>query len=189
MIDSFLETLYDVLFHPGTAMRNIAAGKMVCGAAVVFLASIFIPAWTVYLALKAAGMGKMAGIAIVAHSGGCLTVWILGAALFNLIAEFVGGKGNALGLFAAMGFAHLPRIFIVPIFVLTALATDGFAKVLILVFGITIAFWVLALDVEAIKGAHSLSTARAVLVILIPIVIVILAALAAILMLGISMFH
>lgn len=189
MAERFLEFLYDVLLHPGTAMRTIAAQKMVCEAVVVFSVSLFIPAWMVYLVLKALGLGKMAGIAVAVQSAGCLVFWILGAALFSLCAEFMGGKGTALGLLSSMGFAYLPRIFIAPLFVVAVLATGGLAKVFMTLSGVAIFFWVLILDIEALKGAYALSTARAIVAMLIPFAILFLTVLIGILVISISMIH
>ena len=51
----FLEILYDVLFQPVAAMRQIAARRLVGQALAAFLISVLIPAGAAYFALKAAG--------------------------------------------------------------------------------------------------------------------------------------
>jgi hypothetical protein len=54
-------------------------------------------------------------------------MWFVGAAVLQLIAEFFGGRGSGLGLFAAIGFAHLPLIFMVPLAVAAMLLPSGAA--------------------------------------------------------------
>lgn len=188
MEEGFLETVYDVLFHPGTAMRNIAAQKMAGWAVVVFVISLLVPAWTIYLVLKAAGLGKMAGITIVLQSGGHIVLWLLGTALFHLSAECLGGRGTALGLLSTMGFAHLPRLFLVPLFVLAFLATGGMPKFLLAMFSVIIAVWVLALDIQAIRGTYELSALRAFAVMLVPFFLMFIVAILVVFAIGLSIY-
>lgn len=171
-MERFTETVYDVLFHPATALRQIAAEKQLAGAAAVFCVSLLLPAWTVYLLLVTSGLGKVAGIVLIAQIGCSLLLWILGTAFYQLAAEFMGGTGTALGLFAAMGFAQLPRVFIVPMMVLAALLSGVGAKVLTLIWGLAIGLWVLVLQVKAIQAAHHLSLSRAMLVFFSPLAVI-----------------
>lgn len=165
---SFFETLYDVLFQPRTAMRQIAADKQLGQALAVVLLSVIIPVWAVYFGLKTAGMQHAFGVFVILQLVGSVAAWIMGAALWHLIAEMAGGKGTAVGLLAALGFAHLPRIFIVPLWVVAALMPAGGRPLVMGMTGLIIAGWVLYLDVAALKEAHELSTAKALLVLLAP---------------------
>ncbi|SDF16286.1 Yip1 family protein [Sporolituus thermophilus] len=163
-----LETLYDVLFHPTAAMRRVASEKRVGQAVLVFLVSVLLPVWGLYFGLKAAGMPQTISVVVLFQLLGSLLLWVIGAGLLHLIAEFFGGRGSALGLFAALGFAQFPRIFIVPLWVLAALLPDGARPLAMAASALFILFWILALHVVAIKGAHALGGAKAALVLAIP---------------------
>lgn len=177
-MEQFLENVYDVIFQPSVAMRRIAAQKPVGQAVVAFALSVLIPAGAVYLAFETANIGKLLPVIVLVLTLGGLFAWFSGAAVLSMIAEFFGGHGTAKGLFVAMGFAHIPRILAVPFFVLEKLFPGGiFAMAADLAFLVTF-FWMLVLDVIAIKEAHGLGGARAVLVLITPLVVLILALLA-----------
>lgn len=165
---ALFETLYDVLFQPRTAMRQIAADRKLGQALAVVLLSVIIPVWAVYFGLKTAGMQHAFGVLVILQLVGSVAVWIMGAGLWHLIAEMAGGKGTAVGLLSALGFAHLPRIFIVPLWVAAALMPTGGRPFIMGLTGLIIAGWVLYLDVTALKEAHDLSAAKAILVLLAP---------------------
>lgn len=165
---NFFEALYDVLFQPSTAMRSIAGGKKIGQALVVVLLSSLLPLWAVYFGLKTVGMHQAISVIMALQVLGSLAMWVVGSAVWHLIAELLGGKGTSVGLFTALGFAHLPRIFIVPLWVFAALMPVGIRPLVMTVTGLAIAFWVLYLDVTALRGAHDISGTKAVLVMLVP---------------------
>lgn len=167
-VGRFLETLYDVLFNPVAAMRHIAEEKAIGQALAAFLLSVLLPAVTGYLVLKTTGMAKMLNVMLLAHTLGSLMVWFIGAAVIHLIAECFGGRGTALGLLAAMGFAHVPRILAVPLGMLALAVPGGGTAVLLAVTVLIVVGWTLFLNVAAIKGAHGFGGAKAVLVLLTP---------------------
>lgn len=180
----FLEILYDVLFSPGEAMRQIAARQPVGQAFAAFLLGILIPAGAVYFVLQTIGAAKFAGAMIFVAVMGRLAAWFVGASILHLIAEFYGGQGTALGLFTAIGFAHLPGIFVVPLAVVAMLLPTGAAAIVMAAGGLVLLFWMLALVVIAIRGAHGVGTAKAVLVLLTPLLVLAAAALAVVVFIG-----
>jgi len=169
---SLFEILYDTLFQPAIGMKNIAERKNVGQALVVVLLSILIPIWALYLGLKTADMSTIFNIMIVLKTLGSIVMWIMGAAIWHLIAELFGGQGSAVGLFAALGFAHAPRIFIVPLWALIAVMPTSSTTLLMTIAVLVIMLWSLSLDVVAIKEVHQLSTSKAVLVIITPMLVV-----------------
>lgn len=171
----FLENLYDVIFQPATAMRQIAAGRLAGQGLAAFLVSVLIPAGAAYFVLQAMGLAKVFPLILLLHIVGRLVVWFIGAAVLQLIAELYGGKGTALGLFAAIGFAHLPWIFAVPLWVLAILLPAGLAVMTFAVSIVIVISWMLVLIVLAIKGSSGLSTARAVLVLATPLLTMVVA--------------
>jgi hypothetical protein len=186
-MSNLYETLYDVLFQPRKAMREIAVDRKVGQAVLVFLVSVLIPVWALYFGLKAAGIPKVVHIIIAVQLLGSLVMWVAGTALWHLIAEFFGGRGTAVGLFTALGFAHIPRILLVPLWVLAALLPVGVRPLIMAVTGLGVMLWTLALDVEAIRGAHDISGAKAVLVLLTPVVAAALAVAVLVAFVGASM--
>jgi hypothetical protein len=180
----FLELLYDVLFSPAAAMRQIAVRRPVGQAVAAFLLSIVIPAMAIYFAVQSTVAGKWAGAFFAVGVCLRLIMWFVGSAVLHLIAEFFGGRGSALGLFAAIGFAHVPLIFMVPLAVAAMLLPAGAAPLALATGGLALVLWVLALTVVAIEGVHGLSAAKAVLVLLTPLLALGLAAFAAAVFIG-----
>lgn len=165
----FLETLYDVLFSPAAAMRQIAARRPVGQALAAFFLSVLIPAMAVYFALQAAGFTRFAPAIMLVPVTLRLAAWVVGSSVLSLIAEFFGGRGTAMGLFAAIGFAHLPGIFLVPLAVVAMLLPAGAAGVVFVIGGLAVGFWTLALVAVAVDQAHGLGMVKAVLVLLTPL--------------------
>jgi hypothetical protein len=183
-VGPFLELLYDVIFSPAAAMRQIAARRPVGQALAAFFLSVLIPAGAIYFVLQTVGAGKFAGTAIFIAVTARLVAWFVGSAVLQLIAELYGGRGTALGLFTAIGFAHLPGIFVVPLAVVAMLLPAGAAVIVLAVGSLLLLFWALALVVIAIGGAHGLGLAKAVLVLLTPLLVLAAAAVAAAVFVG-----
>ena len=165
---NLLEILYDVLFEPAIGMKNIAERKNVGQALIVFSLSVLLPILALYFGLKANGMSSMISVMIVFKILGSIVLWIFGAAIWHLIAEFFGGQGTAVGLFTALGFAHAPRIFIVPLWAIIAVMPASSKPLLMTISVLLIMLWSLSLDVVAIKEVYQLSTSKAVLVVITP---------------------
>jgi len=171
-VGSLFEMLYDILFQPTIGMKKIAEQKNVGQALVVFLLSMLIPIWALYFGIQTTEMSTMIHMMIVLKILGSMLMWIVGAGIWHLIAEFFGGRGTAVGLFAALGFAHAPRIFIVPLWALIAVMPASSKTLLMTIAVLTIMLWSLSLDIVAIKEVHQLSTSKAVLVIVTPILVI-----------------
>lgn len=166
------DILYDVVFQPRVAMRNIAAQKNIGQALLVTLASLLIPIWAFYFEIRDTSMATMMYMMIGVKIVGSIFMWVIGAAVWNLIAELFGGKGSAAGLFAALGFAHIPRMFIIPLWALIAVLPASGKTGLMTLAVLIILCWSLSLDVVAIKEVHQLSTAKTVIVMIMPMLIV-----------------
>jgi len=169
---SLFEILYDILFQPSIGMKNVAERKNVGQSLIAFLLSILIPIWALNLGLKATGMLTMIHMMIILKILGSVVMWIMGAAIWHLVAELFGGRGTAVGLFAALGFAHVPRILIVPLWALITVMPASSKTLLMTIVVLAILLWSLYLDVVAIKEVHQLSTSKAVLVMITPLLVV-----------------
>jgi len=183
-VGEFLETLYDVLFHPAAALRNIAMEKKVGQSLGAFLISILVPAWAVYFGLQSADFPVIAGIVIFVQVIGSMILWFVGAGFFGLLAELFGGHGTAIGLWAGMGFAHFPRVFIVPLIVLSTFLPGTIQPLFLILLGSMIVFWILTLHVLAIREAYFLSTLRAIMVIITPLAAIVVCGIVVALSLG-----
>lgn len=166
------DVLYDVIFEPRLAMKNIGIQKNVGQALLVTLASVVIPLWAFYFEIRDSSMATMMYMMMGFKIIGSIFVWAIGAAIWNLIAELLGGKGSAAGLFAALGFAHIPRMFIIPLWALIAVLPASSKTGLMTVAILIILCWSLFLDVLAIKEVHHISTAKAVIVMIMPMLII-----------------
>lgn len=173
---TILDDIYDVLFHPRTALGRIAAERKVAAALIVFLASVFIPMWAINLGLQAAGSTGSLSLIMVFQAFVSLLAWLAGTAVWHLCAELLGGRGSAVSLLTAFGFAHFPRIFIVPLWVLATLLPDPVVPFFMVLTGLAVALWTLYLEVLAISVVHEISRAKAVLVFLTPLLVLIASA-------------
>ena len=184
---NFLELLYEVMVRPQAAMRIIAAWKPVKQSAAVFIISLVIAALLLRAGLQSAGAEKFGGLIVGCYVLFCLGTWTLGAAVFNLIAEFWGGQANGLGLFAALGFTHWPRIFMAPVWALAVFLPSAARPWIWILGGSLISIWSIVLTVTALRAAHGLTVGRAVLTLLTPLLFLI-ALLLVLLLLGIIAF-
>jgi hypothetical protein len=165
---SFLETVYDVLFNPQEAMRSIAEKKLTRQALAMFIIGMLVPVWTVYAGIRDMSGVPAIGFLFILHSIGSFFFWVISAAVLAFVAELFGGRGTAVGLFAALGFSHLPRVAVMPLWVIASLLPAGFQAVAFGTVGVIIVIWTLSLYVAALRGAHGLSVVKAVLVLMAP---------------------
>ncbi len=166
---SLFDNLYDVLFQPQAGMRNLAEGKNVGQALSVFLISILLPIWALSFALKSTGSSMMIYVMMLIKIAASLIIWFMGAAILHLIAEFFGGRGTGVGLFVTLGFAHIPRIFMVPLWAIIMGMPAGSKTVLLSASVLLVIVWSFYLDIVAIREVYQLSTAKSVLVMITPI--------------------
>lgn len=164
-----LEILYDVLFYPAQAMRQVVDKELTRQGLLVFLLSVLLPSLALWLGLRDSVMGMAASALSMFHIGGSMLLWFTGTAILHLIAEFYGGQGRAKGLFAALGFAQLPRILIIPLWVLAALLPEAIRPLFMGLSAAGVLLWILALHVSALQAAYTFGKAKAVLVLTTPL--------------------
>ena len=163
-----LEILYDVLFQPSAAMSQVSGRRLIGKGFAVFLLSILLPSLAMWLGMRESGLGAAGSAIIILHIAGSLALWIAGTALLHFIAEFYGGRGMVTGLFAALGFAQLPRIFIVPCWIIAALLPDGMRTLIMGLSTAIVLLWVLMLHVKALEATYGFHKIKAVLVLATP---------------------
>lgn len=173
-MNGFMELIYDGLFHPAQAMRKVAEEKLLLQGTLIFLLSVLISSGAVYSGVKAAGYAKHWGLILGASIVGGLALWLIGAAVLHMVAELCGGRGSAAALLSALGLAHLPRVFLAPASLLAMLLPTGPSALVMALTGLAIGLWVLGLEVAAIRAVYRFSTARAILVLFLPLIVTIL---------------
>ncbi|HWR40089.1 MAG TPA: YIP1 family protein [Patescibacteria group bacterium] len=165
---NFVEMLYEVMVRPQATMRVIAAWRPVKQAMAVFFISTTVTALMLHAALSGPGAGNLVMMAVGIHFFFGLITWILGAAVFNLVAEYFGGQANGMGLFATLGFTYWPKVFMAPVWAVAVFLPVGLRPWVWLTGGIAIAAWTILLTVIALRASHGLSAQRAVLTLLTP---------------------
>ncbi|MBP2650781.1 MAG: Yip1 protein [Firmicutes bacterium] len=173
VVESFIETIYDVLFKPMTALSKLAEERPLGQAVVVLLISLIIPALGAYFVFSSAGFEKLRNFILITQTIGYFLLWFLGAAILHLIAEIYGGKGTVIGLLVTTGFANLPHLLAVPFLVGTIFIQSSVMNGLVALVSLVIFCWTLTLNVIALKEVYKISWAKAVLVLITPSMVII----------------
>lgn len=169
----FLDDIYGVLFSPRATFEDLAA-RPPAGMALVLYALILavgglasLPALEKSLTDAGLGsmMGSIAGFLTPIYLVVTVLLWIVGAAVLHLLAEWLGGQGRAADLFTLSAFYRIPELFLAPLTLLTALVWRGLATPISLV----IELWVLVLQVIALRANYRFGTGRAILVLVLPL--------------------
>ena len=101
-----------------------------------------------------------------------IVMMVILTAICHVVALVLGGKGGYWGLFCGFAFAALPGIFAAPLAVIALLPVVG-----ALLFGLGslgIMVWSIVLIILAVRENYLVSTGRAILILLLPIVILFL---------------
>jgi hypothetical protein len=171
MEKGIIEKLVGVLVRPTSTIRSICEQRPVGWAVVVYLivGLITTVAWIDPGMLEELGMPDPGMPAIVvAFSIANIVTLVVGTAIGHLAALVLGGKGSYWGLFCGFGFAALPGIFAAPLAVIGLVPVLGAMLSGLGNFGIGV--WSLVLTILAIRGNYLVSTGRAILILLLPLV-------------------
>lgn len=163
-----LERIYGMLFQPVDTLRDISAQRPLGQTVLVLFAVMVFTTWAGYFTLWSSGIFICAAMLTTIFS------WFVGTAIVHLFAELLGGSGQARGLLAASGFLQLPRIFSMPLLVLTSFLPAAVRPGVMLLGSLAIFCWEILLSVIAIRENYGFSTGRAVLAFAAPYVAVIL---------------
>lgn len=140
-------------------------------AAITLIISL-LPLWAVYFAVEPAG-SRLSGAFLALHIALELIIWFCSSALFHLTASLAGGRGEAVGLFCAFGYVGLPHLYIIPAAALSQSLPAAF-RVLLLAGAISgLTAWTAWLKVLALRECYGLSTAKSLLVFLMPLFVLI----------------
>lgn len=163
-----LELFYTVFFQPGAAFRYLAGTRPCSGSILAFFGVYLFVLLLTKEEIEAVFSFLPGGFALFALRGALLAFggWFLEAAVFNLVAQFLGAAGNGAGLFAALGFSFFPSLwgglgsFFIYFFGLPARIATGIWLFVII--------WIFILTVIAVREAHNFSTSQALLTVFTP---------------------
>lgn len=96
----------------------------------------------------------------------------LAAALFHFTAFLLGGRSTYAGVFSAIAFARLPSVFNAPLVLLSVLLGPA-GSFLVGLGNMGLIVWSMALIVIGIRENYQLTTGRAILVFLLPLLAIV----------------
>lgn len=181
------DLIYGVLFDPGRTFKKAAASpplwqsvfiyaviNLLSGIMGIFIKLRVMPFGTLDLAVPVIQVVK-GMIPLLAIGGFFMQFikWFTYSALLHLIADFLGGKGSARGVFTVYGLAALPTLFLIPVQLLV-IALDPrsiLVNIILIPVSLALAIWGIILLVMGIREVHRLSTGRAIAVVLTPVLV------------------
>jgi len=179
----FLELVYGILFEPGRTLPSVAQRPSftIALALVTVLSLAGVLVWLLtasqtidQLAGSVAGSPFPAAVKPVLAFGAVLVFfmgyikWLGYSALVSLAAELLGGVGRGKDVAAIAGLALLPTILLIPAQLLN-LYLD--ASLLMFICVPVVWVWVAVLLVMGVKESHQLSTGRALLAVISPVIL------------------
>ncbi len=192
----FLELVYGTLFEPDKTMAGVALHPPlmqtllvvtvvgVVGALMGFLTAsqVMVLGLSGTVADKYLPFPAIRSLAMLGAISGLLwgyVKWFGYSAVIHLAADLFGGRGRARGVFAVVGLAGLPFIFMIPFQLLTYwFGPEKFAVgLLVLLAGLGLFLWSVLILVIGLKHVHGFTTGRSVLVIATPFLTVLVLAL------------
>ncbi len=192
----FLELVYGVLFDPDQTMAGVALNPPLVPALLVvtitgiigslmgFLTAsrVMVPGLSSMVAGDYFPLRAVQSLAVLGAVCGLLwsyVKWFGYSAVIHLAADLFGGKGRARGVFAVVGLAGLPFIFMIPVQLLAYwFGTGKFAVgLLVLLAGLGLLIWNVIILVTGLKHVHGFTTGRSVLVIATPFLVFLVLAL------------
>lgn len=172
------ELVYGVLFNPVKTFRSISKNPPLLHGFLIFFGVVILTSLTNTLAplsfsptaeldTTLARTRSLIGIigAIFALIG-----WFVEAGLFQLVAEFFGGKGRAVGVLTVLALAGIPKVLVIPFQVVSYfLAGSFFGRFLVIAASIIVFIWWAVLLVIGLREIQKFSTARSLATLLIPL--------------------
>ncbi|MDT3700103.1 MAG: Yip1 family protein [Thermincola sp.] len=174
------ELIYGVLFSPVRTFRRISDNPPLFHGFLVFFGVLFLTTLTNILVPSSIMTPTELNLVLarprllIGIMGAFLTLigWFVQAGLFQLLAEFFGGKGRAMGVLTVLALARLPRVLMIPFYVLSYLLADSyFGRFFIIAASIIAFIWWAVLLVIGLREIQLFSTARALATLSIPLVI------------------
>lgn len=172
-----IELVYGVLFSPVQTFRRISQDPPVFFGFLIFLTVIILT--SLVSSLTPPSLTKSAELtAILAQTRpviGIISVifaliaWFMEAGLFQLLAEFFGGKGRAVGVLTVLALAGVPKVLVIPFQVISYLSGGSpVGRFLVIAASLAAFVWWAVLLVIGLREIQKFSTARSVATLVIP---------------------
>lgn len=166
-MNQFLDFIYNLIFHPKTALYIITAEERLQTGFFIWLFTIVVAS----MSSAVEGTGFASGLLVIAAGSGFSL--LVHSAVIDYTAGLCGGRGSARGLTAGFLSSIFPYAFTVFAVILTWLpGGEPLYGVLMAV----IFFWSWSLDVWSIRQNYGFSTGKAFFISLVPVLFVIIAA-------------
>lgn len=163
---NLLEVVYGVFFSPRATFSRLAArpplGLGLATAGVVTLLTCLAeigPVADVVAGLEMPNVRAMVALATSTMFLLAVVNFFFSAAVYDFLAQLMGGRGSARGMLALQGIATLPNLLQVPI----AAFTGGWVALIGLAFGV----WGLILRILAVRALYGVSGGRAAVCVLV----------------------
>lgn len=172
------ELIYGVLFNPVKIFRSISKHPPLFHGFLIFFGVVILTSLTNTLApLNFAAPAELnTALArtrfLIGIIGALFALigWFVEAGLFQLLAEFFGGRGRAVGVLTVLALAGIPKVLVIPFQVISfLLAGSLFGRFLFIAASIIIFIWWAVLLVIGLREIQEFSTARALATLLIPL--------------------
>ncbi|MGI6492431.1 MAG: YIP1 family protein [Peptococcaceae bacterium] len=179
----FLELVYGMLFEPGKTLHSVAQRPSLT-IALALVTALTLAGVLIWLLTVSQAIDQLAGSAaegffpaavkpVLALGAVLMFIWgyikWLGySALVSLTAELLGGVGRSRDVAAIAGLALIPTILLIPAQLLN-LYLD--AALLMLISVPVVWVWVAVLLVMGVKESHRLSTGRALVAVISPVIL------------------
>lgn len=182
---SFLDIVYGVIFSPRQTMAIVGQQKPFWSAFALLLAINLLTIMTIFVsfdsyqsfnsilpkaALQPGTLKKVLLVISFCMFFIRLIFLFASAGIYNIFGELLGGKSNGIGLLTALCLTAIPEVFSIPLHLLGVLlpigkTVDGLGNFLL-------SLWMLGLSILAIREVLELSTARALLILFLPLLII-----------------
>jgi len=173
MEKGIIETLVGVLARPASTLRRVSQQQPIGLALLVYLVVNLITTVVVLTEprmLEELGLPDF-GMPVLLLGSSLISILalVILTAICHLVASVLGGRGSYGGLFSAFAFSALPGVFAAPSEVLGLLPVVGDLLSGLGIFGILV--WSLVLTILAVRETYTLTTGRAILILLLPLVL------------------
>lgn len=164
-----LELIYDVLFKPRQAFLRIKEEPKPWQSVWIVVVNSLLVGIAVSAGQEAFSSGLKALIGNLQLIGNLMS-WMIMTAIWHLIAELSGGKGEAKALLTSIGYTYFLQMLLLPVYLIASFLSYETATTLLIICGIAVLVWGVVLEVIAIQTIYEVSGAKAFLIFLLPVI-------------------
>lgn len=172
------ELIYGVLFNPVKTFRRISPNPPLLQGFMIFFGVVILTSLTNIVLPSSLSESAELNTALarsrpfIGIFGALIAIiaWFVEAGLFQLLAEFFGGKGRAVGVLTVLALAGIPKVLVIPFQVTSYyLAGSLFGRFPVIAASIIAFIWWAGLLIVGLREIQEFSTARAIATLVIPL--------------------